>query len=258
MKAVILAGGRGSRISEETDIKPKPMINIGGRPLLWHIMKFYSNFGVKDFIICLGYKGYLIKEYFLNYHYHASDLEVDLKDSKVNILNSHSEDWNIKLIDTGFDTMTGGRIKKIASYIGNERFFLTYGDGLSNIDINDELEFHIKSNKLVTIAAVQPPGRFGVLDINENNIVSSFGEKPKNEIGWINGGFFIIEPKALDYISGDSTSWEAEPLMKIAMDSELAAYKHTGFWKPCDILRDKRELETLWSSNMAPWRVWNN
>lgn len=258
MKAVILAGGRGSRISEETDIKPKPMINIGGRPLLWHIMKFYSHFGVKDFIICLGYKGYLIKEYFLNYHYHASDLEVDLKDSKVNILNSHSEDWNIKLIDTGFDTMTGGRIKKIASYIGNERFFLTYGDGLSNIDINDELEFHIKNNKLVTIAAVQPPGRFGVLDINENNIVSSFEEKPKNQIGWINGGFFIIEPKALDYISGNSTSWEAEPLMNIAMDSELAAYKHTGFWKPCDILRDKRELETLWSSNMAPWRVWNN
>ena len=258
MKAVILAGGLGTRISEESGYKPKPMVEVGNRPLLWHIMKTYSHYGINDFIICLGYKGYIIKEYFANYQNHTSDIKINLKTGKTKILNSHSEDWNLTLIDTGFETMTGGRLKRIAPYLENETFFLTYGDGLSDINISDELEFHNQSNKLVTVSAVQPPGRFGVLNINEKNIVSSFEEKPKDEIGWINGGFFIIEPEALKYINNDLTSWESDPLINLAKDGQLAAYKHYGFWKPCDTLRDKRELQKMWMGNKAPWKIWDN
>ena len=258
MKVVILAGGLGTRIAEESDLKPKPMLEIGGRPLLWHIMKIYSHYGFNDFIICLGYKGYIIKEYFSNYQNHTSDINVNLKNGKISILSTYSEEWNITLVDTGIDVMTGGRIKRISSYLNNERFFLTYGDGLSDIDIIAELESHKLSKKLVTITAVQPPGRFRVLDINKDNIVNSFEEKPKDEIGWINGGFFIVEPEALNYISGDLTSWESNPLKNIARDNQLAAFKHQGFWKPCDTLRDKRELQKMWSTNQAPWKIWNS
>mgnify|MGYP000624968250 CR=1 FL=1 len=258
MKAVILAGGLGTRIAEESDYKPKPMVEVGNRPLLWHIMKTYSHYGVNDFIICLGYKGYIIKEYFENYQNHTSDIKISLKTGKTKILNSHSEDWNVTLLDTGLETMTGGRLKRIAPYLGNETFFLTYGDGLSDINISDELEFHNQNKKLVTVSAVQPPGRFGVLNINKKNIVSSFEEKPKDEIGWINGGFFIVEPAALKYINNDLTSWESDPLINIAKDNQLAAYKHNGFWMPCDTLRDKRELQKMWMDNNAPWKIWKN
>jgi glucose-1-phosphate cytidylyltransferase len=258
MKAVILAGGFGTRIAEESDTKPKPMVEIGNRPLLWHIMKIYSHYGVNDFIICLGYKGYVIKEYFVNYQNHTSDININLTTGKTKILNSHAENWNVTLIDTGIETMTGGRLKRISPYLDNETFFMTYGDGLSDIDINAELEFHKASKKMVTIGAVQPPGRFGALEINQDNIVTSFKEKPKDEIGWINGGFFILEPQAIDYIGDDLTSWESEPLKNISKDSQLAAFKHFGFWMPCDTLRDKRQLQKMWENHEAPWKVWNN
>lgn len=256
MKAVILAGGLGTRIAEESDTKPKPMVEIGGKPLLWHIMKIYSHHGINDFIICLGYKGYVIKEFFFNYYRHMSDMRVDLKTGQLQVLNNYAEDWKITLVDTGPDTMTGGRLKRVSSYLDNETFCLTYGDGLANIDIKAEVEFHRSHGKLATVAAVQPPGRFGVLNITQDNLVSSFEEKPSDEIGWINGGFFVLEPKAIGYIDGDDTSWERAPLSNIAKDGELAAFNHTGFWQPCDTLRDKRELEALWSSGEAPWRKW--
>lgn len=256
MKAVILAGGLGTRIAEESDTKPKPMVEVGGRPLLWHIMKLYSHHGVKDFIICLGYKGYVIKEFFFNYYRHTSDLEISLTTGEHKVLNSQSEDWKVTLIDTGAETMTGGRLKRVASYLGNETFCLTYGDGLSDIDITREIAFHKANKKLATVAAVQPPGRFGVLNIDANQHVSSFEEKPSDEIGWINGGFFVLEPGAIDYIDGDATSWEQSPLSRLAQDGELAAFQHHGFWQPCDTLRDKRDLERLWDSGKAPWCVW--
>lgn len=255
MKAVILAGGLGTRIAEESDTKPKPMVEIGGKPLLWHIMRSYANHGIKDFVICLGYKGYVIKEFFSNYYNHMSDMTIDLASGDHKILNSQAEDWRITLVDTGAETMTGGRLKRVASYLGNETFCLTYGDGLSDIDISAEVAFHRQHGKLATVAAVQPPGRFGVLNINAENEVSSFAEKPVDEIGWINGGFFVLEPAVLDYIEGDSISWEREPLTNLAKDGKLCAYHHSGFWQPCDTLRDKRELEALWASNKAPWRI---
>jgi len=257
MKAVILAGGLGTRIAEESDHKPKPMVEIGGRPLLWHIMKTYSHHGIKDFVICLGYKGYVIKEFFFNYYRHTSDLEIDLKSGEHRILNSQSEDWKVTLVDTGAETMTGGRLKRVKPYLGDEPFCLTYGDGLSDIDLTSEIAFHRSHGKLATVAAVQPPGRFGVLNIDANKDVSSFEEKPSDEIGWINGGFFILEPKAIDYIEDDSTSWERAPLSNLAKDGQLAAFQHSGFWQPCDTLRDKRDLEKLWDGGAAPWRVWD-
>jgi glucose-1-phosphate cytidylyltransferase len=256
MKAVILAGGLGTRIAEESDTKPKPMVEIGGKPLLWHIMKMYSRHGVNDFVICLGYKGYVIKEFFFNYYRHMSDMVIDLKTGEHKILNSQSENWRITLVDTGPDTMTGGRLKRVAPYLGNETFCMTYGDGLSDIDIGAELAFHREHGKLATVAAVQPPGRFGVLNIDGENKVLSFEEKPSDEIGWINGGFFVLEPQVIDYIDADSTSWEREPLSNLARDGNLAAFRHTGFWQPCDTLRDKREMEAMWSRGAAPWRSW--
>lgn len=257
MKAVILAGGLGTRIAEESDTKPKPMVEIGGRPLLWHIMKIYAHHGIKDFIICLGYKGYVIKEFFFNYHRHMSDMIIDLGVGDHKILNSQSEDWTITLVDTGVDTMTGGRLKRVASHIGNETFCLTYGDGLSDINITEEIQFHKSHGRLATVAAVQPPGRFGVLNVDTSWRVNSFEEKPSDEIGWINGGFFVLEPAAIGYIEGDATSWEREPLSRLAKDNQLFAYQHHGYWQPCDTLRDKRELEGLWAHNRAAWRVWS-
>lgn len=257
MKAVILAGGLGTRIAEESDTKPKPMVEIGGRPLLWHIMKIYARHGINDFVICLGYKGYIIKEFFFNYYRHMSDMRIDLSTGDHQILNSQAEDWRITLVDTGAETMTGGRLKRAAKYLDNETFCLTYGDGLSDVDISGEVDFHRRHGKLATVLAVQPPGRFGVLNLNAAHDVSSFEEKPSDEIGWINGGFFVLEPSAIDYVADDTTSWERAPLMDIARDGQLAAYQHTGFWQPCDTLRDKRELEALWHSGKAPWRVWD-
>ncbi|TIV68305.1 MAG: glucose-1-phosphate cytidylyltransferase [Mesorhizobium sp.] len=256
MKLVILAGGLGTRISEESETKPKPMVEIGGRPLLWHIMKIYASHDIREFVICLGYKGYVIKEFFINYQRHLSNLEIDLKDGSTRVLDSPAEDWKVTLIETGEATMTGGRLKRVASYLGNETFCMTYGDGLANVDISAELAFHRKHGKLATVAAVQPPGRFGVLTVEDDHSVSSFQEKPSDEIGWINGGFFVLEPRAIDYIAGDATSFEREPLKGLAADGQLAAFEHTGFWQPCDTLRDKRELEKLWAQGDAPWRVW--
>ena len=256
MKAVILAGGLGTRISEESDTKPKPMVEIGGRPLLWHIMKTYAHFGIKDFVVCLGYKGYVIKEFFINYHRHMSDMVIDLGQGGHEILNSQSEDWRITLVDTGAETMTGGRLKRVAEQVGDETFCLTYGDGLADIDIGAELAFHRRHGKLATVAAVQPPGRFGILNMGEDGHVSSFEEKPSDEIGWINGGFFVLEPGVMDYIEDDSTSWERAPLANLARDGQLAAFQHTGFWQPCDTLRDKRELEAMWATDRAAWAVW--
>jgi glucose-1-phosphate cytidylyltransferase len=258
MKAVILAGGLGTRIAEESDHKPKPMVTVGGRPLLWHIMKTYSHYGVKDFIICVGYKGYVIKEFFFNYYRHTADLEIHLSTGDHRVLNSQAEDWTVTLIDTGAETMTGGRIKRVARLLGNETFCLTYGDGLSDIDIPAEIEFHREHGKLATVAAVQPPGRFGVLNMADSCHVTSFEEKPSDEIGWINGGFFILEPEVIDYIDGDATSWEQSPLKHLARDNQLAAFHHRGFWQPCDTLRDKRQLESLWESGWAPWAVWES
>jgi len=255
MKAVILAGGLGTRIAEESDYKPKPMVEVGGRPLLWHIMKSYAHHGVKEFVICLGYKGYVIKEYFFNYYRHTANLEIDLRTGSAAVLDSQAEDWKISLIDTGQDTMTGGRVKRIRPYIGDETFCLTYGDGLADIDISAELAFHRAHGKLATVAAVQPPGRFGVLNIGEHANVASFEEKPQDEIGWINGGFFVLEPSAIDYIDGDETSFERAPLANLARDGQLMAFHHHGFWQPCDTLRDKRELQSLWDANKAPWKV---
>ncbi|RYF26705.1 MAG: glucose-1-phosphate cytidylyltransferase [Comamonadaceae bacterium] len=256
MKAVILAGGLGTRIAEESDSKPKPMVEVGGRPLLWHIMKIYAHHGINDFVICLGYKGYVIKEFFFNYYRHMSDMRIDLSTGDHQILNNHAEDWRITLVDTGAETMTGGRLKRAAKYLDNETFCLTYGDGLSNVDISAELEFHRRQGKLATVLAVQPPGRFGVLNLDADYHVTSFEEKPSDEIGWINGGFFILEPAAIGYVADDATSWERAPLMNLARDGQLAAYQHTGFWQPCDTLRDKRELEALWNNGKAAWHVW--
>lgn len=256
MKAVILAGGLGTRIAEESDHRPKPMVEIGGRPLLWHIMKSYAHHGINEFIICLGYKGYVVKEFFFNYHNHMADLEIDLRTGTHRVIDSQAEDWRVTLVDTGADTMTGGRLQRIRHHLNNETFCMTYGDGLSDIDITKEVAFHRQHGKLATVAAVQPPGRFGVLNMTPQQDVHSFEEKPSDEIGWINGGFFVLEPAAIDYVDNDATSWEREPLQRLASDGQLAGFNHHGFWQPCDTLRDKRQLEELWQTGQARWRVW--
>ena len=256
MKVVILAGGLGTRISEETEKIPKPMINIGEKPILWHIMKYYSHYGLNDFIILGGYKCYVIKEYFANYFLHQSDVTFSLSDNIMEILNNNVEPWKVTILDTGLETMTGGRIKRAEKFLNNETFMLTYGDGLSNININDLLKFHKAHGKSLTITAVQPEGRFGAIELNDNNQVTCFIEKPSGDGAWINGGFFVCEPDILSYIQGDNTIWEREPLELLAKNGELFAYKHFGFWKPMDMLRDKIQLENLWSNGKAPWKVW--
>ena len=256
MKAVLLAGGYGTRISEETFAKPKPMIEIGGKPILWHIMKSYSAHGINDFIICLGYKGYVIKEYFQNYFLHTSDVTFDLRNNKMEVHNIQSEPWKVTLIETGQDTMIGGRIKRILPYVENDEYFcLTYGDGISNLDITKSIDEHKKSGCLVTVTAVQPPGRFGSL-ILEGKKVVGFQEKPAGDGGWINGGFFILSPKVGNYLNDDNTVWEKEPMENLARDGKLNAYFHRGFWQPMDTLRDKNHLEILWQSSSAPWKIW--
>lgn len=257
MKAVILAGGLGTRISEETSSKPKPMVEVGGYPLLWHIMKIYSFHGINDFIICAGYKNQVIKEYFCNYFLHASDLTLDLRSNSRLIHNYQVEPWKITIVDTGNETMTGGRLKRVKQHIGNETFLLTYGDGVANIDIKSTIGFHKEHKKLCTITAVQPPGRFGALDISEENTVKSFMEKPRGDSSWINGGFFVVEPEVLNRIEDDTTIWEQEPLKSLARDGELKAYYHDDFWQPVDTLREKNVLESLWASGEAKWKVWD-
>jgi len=255
MKTVILAGGLGSRLSEETHLKPKPMVEIGGKPMLWHIMKIYSHYGLNDFIICLGYKGYLIKEYFANYYMHNSDINVDLKNNTIEYKKSRSEKWNVTLVDTGDNTITGGRLKRIKDYLDEEDFCFTYGDGLADINIKNLIQFHKHQKTLATVTAVQPQSRFGVLTINEKNIVSDFKEKPAANNSNINGGFFVLSPKVLDYISEDDTVWEKEPLENLSQESQLSAYIHRGFWHSMDTLRDKVYLDDLWNKNKAPWKV---
>ncbi len=255
MKAVILAGGLGTRLAEETHLRPKPMVEIGGKPILWHILKIYSTYGINEFIICLGYKGYLIKEFFSNYFLHTNDVTFDIKDEKVLFHSRNSEDWKVTLIDTGESTQTGGRIAKIRKYIKNETFCLTYGDGVANINIKELIDSHNKSGKLATLTAVQPPGRFGVLDL-ENNKVKSFQEKPVGDDSWINGGFFVLEPSVIDFIDGDDCIWEDSPLKKLTNENELNAYKHYGFWQPMDTLRDHRLLQKSWDEGKAQWKIW--
>lgn len=255
MKCVILAGGLGTRLAEETEIRPKPMIEIGERPILWHIMKIYSFFGINEFIICLGYKGYQIKEYFLNYYEKLSDITIDLISNNVEIHKNCSEPWKITLVDTGLETMTGGRLKKIAPYVEGEHFCFTYGDGLSNVDIELLIKQHIQSGCLATVTAVQPPARFGALDFLGNKVLS-FKEKPKGDNTWINGGFFVLSPGVFDYIDGNSTIWEKEPMERLAMHRQLNIYFHDQFWQPMDTLRDKKMLEELWQKNAAPWKLW--
>lgn len=256
MKVVILAGGLGTRLSEETVIKPKPMVEIGGMPILWHIMKIYSAHGYNDFVICLGYKGYLIKEFFNNYFLHKSDITVDLKNNKVIFNESDAEPWTITLVDTGVNSMTGGRIKRIQKHIGNEPFFLTYGDGLSDVNITELLETHKREEKYLTVTSVQPHGRFGALNLSENNQVMSFLEKPKGDGSWINGGFFVCQPEVFNYIIGDDTIFEKDPMETLAHEGMMQAFLHHGFWKPMDTLRDKVELEQLWDSGKALWKKW--
>jgi glucose-1-phosphate cytidylyltransferase len=256
MKAVILAGGIGTRISEETHLKPKPMIEIGGKPILWHLMKIYSSYGINDFIVCCGYKGYVIKEYFANYFLHMSDVTFDMSNNKMKVHQQNAEPWIVTLVDTGEDTQTGGRLKRVASYLKDEKSFcFTYGDGLSNVNISKLIEFHKKHGKLATVTAVQPPGRYGLID-REDDLVKGFFEKPKGDGGWINGGFFVLNPKCIDYIDSDDTAWEQEPLINIAKKSELVAFEHSDFWQPMDTLREKNLLEELWCSGKAPWKTW--
>lgn len=256
MKVVILAGGYGTRLSEETTLKPKPMVEIGGKPILWHIMKIYSHYGFNDFIICLGYKGYVIKEYFSNYFLHMSDVTFDMVNNSVETLEQYVEPWRITLIDTGQETMTGGRIKRIEKYV-TETFMLTYGDGVGNINIKELVDFHTKHGKLATVTSVQPPGRFGALDIDNNHRVCKFFEKPSGDRSWINGGFFVLEPEIFKYISGDEAIWEGESMQQIASDGQLMSYQHHGFWQPVDTMREKNILEELWDGKKAPWKVWD-
>jgi glucose-1-phosphate cytidylyltransferase len=254
MKVVILAGGLGSRLSEETTVRPKPMVELGGKPVLWHIMKTYSHYGLNDFVICLGYKGYVIKEYFANYFMHMSDITINLRNNELKVHQSMSEPWTVTLVDTGETTMTGGRLKRVRQHIDGT-FCFTYGDGLSDVNITDLLGFHRQQGTQATLTAVQPPGRFGVIDFQEEK-VSAFHEKPPGDGGWVNGGFFVLEPEVLDTIEGDSTAWEREPLEQLARAGQLSAYKHDGFWQPMDTLRDRTYLESLWASGQAPWKVW--
>jgi glucose-1-phosphate cytidylyltransferase len=255
MKAVILAGGLGTRISEETSSKPKPLIEIGEMPILWHIMKIYSSYGINDFIICCGYKGYMIKEYFANYSLHMSDVTFDMKNNSMEVHHKSVEPWKVTLVDTGLDTLTGGRLNRIKKYVDDDTFCFTYGDGVADINISDLIKFHKNKKKIATITAVQPPGRFGTLEI-ENDDVLKFIEKPAGDGNWINGGFFVLEPNVFDYIEGDFTIWEREPLEKLSRQRLLSAYKHKGFWHAVDTLRDKNHLEKLWSSEKADWKIW--
>jgi len=254
MKAVILAGGFGTRLSEETIARPKPMVEIGGRPILWHIMKIFSAYGVKDFIICLGYKGYVIKEYFINYRLHLSDVTVNVADGKIDFHASRAEDWRVSLVETGEETMTGGRLKRVREFL-SEDFFFTYGDGVADIDLRKLLAFHNGHGRLATVTSIVPPGRFGALEIEGTRVVS-FREKPAGDGSTINGGFFVLSPQAIDYIDGDGTTWEQEPLRKLAHNDELQAYGHDGFWQAMDTLRDKHQLEGMWEGGNAPWKVW--
>ena len=255
MKTVILAGGYGTRISEETHLKPKPMIEIGGKPILWHIMKSYSAYGINEFVICCGYKGFMIKEYFANYFLHTSDVTFDMQNNKMEVHRKFAEPWKVTLVDTGLETMTGGRLKKVKDFVGNETFCFTYGDGVSDVNISKLIEFHKNNKTISTVTAVQPPGRFGILDITENKI-SSFTEKPAGDGNWINGGYFVLEPSVFDYLKDDSTIWEREPLERLSQENQLSAFKHTGFWQPLDTLRDKNYLEELWNSDNAHWKNW--
>ena len=257
MKAVILAGGFGSRLSEETQVKPKPMVEIGGNPILWHIMKLYSFHGINEFIICCGYRGHLIKEYFANYFLYMSDVTFDMKHNKMEVLQNGVEPWKVTLIDTGEATMTGGRLKRVRPYIGNETFCFTYGDGVSDLEMNKLIAFHREQGGLATLTAVQPPGRFGAFSLEQDQIkIPSFKEKPQGGTGWINGGFFVLEPSVMDYIAGDSTIWERDPMEALAQEGKLAAYRHRGFWQNMDTLRDKMYLEQLWASGNPPWKIW--
>jgi glucose-1-phosphate cytidylyltransferase len=255
MKAVILAGGLGTRLSEETQLKPKPMAEIGGKPILWHILKIYSTYGINDFIVCLGYRGYVIKEYFANYFLHTSNVTFDMSNNSMQVHQNNAEPWKVTLVDTGEKTMTGGRLKRVGEYLGNEDFCFTYGDGVADINIGKLLEFHKQHGRLATVTAVQPPGRYGALDMHGSE-VRGFLEKPQGEGGWINGGFFVASPKVLDFIADDSTSWELEPMEKLAKQAKLMAYEHKGFWQPMDTLREKLYLDELWNTGKAPWKTW--
>lgn len=256
MKVVILAGGFGTRLSEETDIKPKPMVEIGERPILWHIMKSYSHYGFNEFVILLGYKGYVIKEFFSNYFLHQSDVTIDLANNSIEVHQNESEPWKVTLLETGLNTLTGGRIKRAKDYIGGEDFLLTYGDGLSDVDIAKTVDFHKSHGKHITMTAVQPAGRYGALDIKSDNSIASFKEKPKGDGAWINGGFFVCKPEVINYIAGDSTIFEQEPLTNLAKEGQLMSFRHSGFWECMDTLRDKNHLCQLWDSDQAPWKQW--
>lgn len=259
MKVVIFAGGLGTRISEETEIRPKPMVEIGGKPILWHIMKIYGHYGFNEFIICLGYKGYLIKEYFMHYFLHNSDLTIELGTNKHNIHYTNTESFTVTLVDTGLHTKTAGRLKQVEKYLGNDDFMLTYGDGLANVDLNQLKQFHKSHGKIATVTAVQPEARFGGLDLDENGLVSHFKEKPKGDGKWINGGYFVLSPRVFDYLDGDinNVMWEDDPMEKLTENNELMAFRHTGFWKCMDALRDKIELENLWNQENAKWKIWD-
>lgn len=257
MQAVILAGGLGTRIAEETSIRPKPMVEIGGRPILWHIMKIYASHGVRDFIICCGYRGEVIKEYFANYLIRTADVTIDLRKNEIEVHHTNTEDWRVTLIDTGDSTGTGGRLRRIKPYLDGETFFFTYGDGVANIDISATLAFHQQQGRLATLTAVQPPGRFGAFKLSDSDTrIASFREKPKGDGAWINGGFFVLEPKSVDYVTDDQLFWEQTPLEKLAAEGELSAFKHRGFWYAMDTLRDKQVLEEYWNSGEAPWKIW--
>ncbi|MBT5549694.1 MAG: glucose-1-phosphate cytidylyltransferase [Nitrospina sp.] len=256
MKAVILAGGLGTRLSEETIVKPKPMVEIGDKPILWHVMKIYSTHGINDFIICCGYKGYVIKEYFSNYFLHSSDVTFDMQNNEMKVHSGNAEPWKVTLVDTGEETMTGGRLKRIQEYVsGEEMFCFTYGDGVSDVNIGGLIDFHKSHGKLATLTATQPPGRFGALNL-EGNRIKSFKEKPQGDGVWVNGGFFVLSPKVLNYIEGDDTTWEKKPMEQLAQEGQLNAYLHDGFWQPMDTARDKNQLEELWQSGNAPWKIW--
>jgi len=258
MKVVILAGGHGTRISEESSVRPKPMVEIGGRPILWHIMKIYTHYGLNEFVICLGYKGYMIKEYFSDYFLHRSDVRIDIRNNQTTYLQNHAEPWIITLVDTGENSMTGGRLKRVHSYVGDETFCLTYGDGVTDVNINKLIEFHHQNKATATLTAVQPPGRYGVFDLRQKQpLISQFREKPKEDAAWINGGFFVLEPRVFDLIDNDLTVFEQEPLQKMAREKKLAAYRHEGFWQSMDTLRDRNVLEGLWNSERPPWKVWS-
>ena len=256
MKAVILAGGFGTRISEESLVRPKPMVEIGNKPILWHIMKIYSAYGINEFIICCGYKGYIIKEYFANYFLHMSDVTFDIKNNSMNVCQNSAEPWLVTLVDTGDNTATGGRLKRVRSHLGEEDFCFTYGDGVSDVNIGKLISFYKAQNTLATVTATQPATRYGTLAYEKNNIITAFEEKPKGEGGWINGGFFVLSPKVIDYIDGDETMWEHAPMKQLVRDSQLSVFPHYGFWHPMDTLRDKKHLQELWASGKAPWKVW--